>query len=193
MSEKSSQKKKLIVENARGVFEKKGYKKVSMQDIVEASEISRGGLYLYFNNTQEVFLEVLKLDKESASEAELTLSLSNVSATDMMALFLKEQKKALLNEKESLCIAIYEFYFEHKLMEVDNQIKKDFDMSVMIIQKIIEKGIETGEFICEDSLATARNFVYNIEGMKIMSLTVGVTDNMIDTEFVYMIKKLVEG
>ena len=29
-----------------------------MKDIVEACEISRGGLYLYFGSTAEIFLEV---------------------------------------------------------------------------------------------------------------------------------------
>ncbi len=46
MSEKSAQKKKYIVETARGVFTEKGYKNVTMKDIVEACGISRGGLYL---------------------------------------------------------------------------------------------------------------------------------------------------
>ena len=59
MGEKSERKKRLIVERARGVFAKKGYKAVTMKDIVEACEISRGGLYLYFNNTREIFEAVM--------------------------------------------------------------------------------------------------------------------------------------
>ncbi len=48
MSEKSVQKKKYIIETARNVFMEKGFKAVTMKDIVEACEISRGGLYLIF-------------------------------------------------------------------------------------------------------------------------------------------------
>jgi len=48
MGEKSVQKKRYIVEKARDVFMEKGFKKVTMKDIVEACDISRGGLYLYF-------------------------------------------------------------------------------------------------------------------------------------------------
>ena len=51
MGEKSVQKKRYIVETARKVFVEKGFKKVTMKDIVEACDISRGGLYLYFENT----------------------------------------------------------------------------------------------------------------------------------------------
>ncbi len=46
----------------------KGFKKVTMKDIVEACEISRGGLYLYFESTSQIFLEVLKLESEEADD-----------------------------------------------------------------------------------------------------------------------------
>ena len=58
MGEKSVQKKRYIVEKAREVFVEKGFKKVTMKDIVEACDISRGGLYLYFENTSQIFMEV---------------------------------------------------------------------------------------------------------------------------------------
>ena len=60
MGEKSVQKKRYIVEKAREVFVEKGFKKVTMKDIVEACDISRGGLYLYFENTSQIFMEVLR-------------------------------------------------------------------------------------------------------------------------------------
>jgi len=68
MSEKSAQKKKYIVETARDVFIEKGYKNVTMKDIVDACGISRGGLYLYFSGTDELFLEVLKMESEEADD-----------------------------------------------------------------------------------------------------------------------------
>ena len=66
MGEKSLQKKKHILETARKVFIEKGYKRVTMKDIVDACGISRGGLYLYFNNTGEIFLEVMKMDNQES-------------------------------------------------------------------------------------------------------------------------------
>ena len=68
MGDKSAQKKKFIVETARQVFKKKGFKEVTMKDIVEACDISRGGLYLYFQNTKEIFEEVLKLEQEDSDD-----------------------------------------------------------------------------------------------------------------------------
>ena len=68
MGEKSVQKKRYIVEKARDVFMEKGFKKVTMKDIVEACDISRGGLYLYFENTSQIFMEVLRMESEEADD-----------------------------------------------------------------------------------------------------------------------------
>ena len=46
MGDKSLHKKNYIIEKAREVFQKKGYRAVTMKDIVDACGISRGGLYL---------------------------------------------------------------------------------------------------------------------------------------------------
>lgn len=68
MGEKSVQKKRYIVEKARDVFMEKGFKKVTMKDIVEACDISRGGLYLYFESTSQIFMEVLRMESEEADD-----------------------------------------------------------------------------------------------------------------------------
>ena len=64
MGEKSVQKRQFILETARKVFMEKGFKQVTMKDIVDACEISRGGLYLYFESTKEIFLEVLRMESQ---------------------------------------------------------------------------------------------------------------------------------
>ena len=111
MGEKSLQKKKYILETARKVFMEKGYKNVTMKDIVEACDISRGGLYLYFNSTAEIFREVLHMESEEADDVFSDSIREDATATEILALFLKEQKKELLSKKDNLAIATYEYYF----------------------------------------------------------------------------------
>ncbi len=97
MSEKSEQKKKLILETARKVFMEKGYKLVTMKDIVEACEISRGGLYLYFQSTRELFEEVLRSEQEDADDLFAGNIPKEAAPSDILALLLKEQKKEILS------------------------------------------------------------------------------------------------
>lgn len=191
MGEKSVQKKKYIVETARRVFVEKGFKQVTMKDIVEACEISRGGLYLYFNNTNEIFLEVLRLEAGDLKAFAADDITEDATAADILALFLNEQKKDILRRENTLTQAIYEFYFANsELPRRDNVLRRQFDYTVRILQKLIEAGVENGEFICQDCTGAARNIMYLLEGLKISAQTVGVTAQMADRELQYILRSL---
>lgn len=190
MGEKSAQKRKYILETARRVFAEKGYKRVTMKDIVEACDISRGGLYLYFNSTEELFLEVLRMEREEADDLFSDSIKEDATASDILMLFLKEQKKELLRKKDTLTQAIYEFYFENKLSKKDNVLKQQFDSAVKVIKMLIITGVENGEFRCEDPEGTARNIMYVLEGLKISAQTRGITSDTVDKELLYIYRSL---
>ena len=95
MGEKSVQKKKYILETARKVFAEKGFKNVTMKDIVEACEISRGGLYLYFDSTEQILMEVLQMEADETDDVFTQNIAQGDTAADILTLFLKEQKKEL--------------------------------------------------------------------------------------------------
>ena len=188
MGEKSIQKKKYIVETARKVFMEKGFKTVTMKDIVEACNISRGGLYLYFENTSQIFTEVLKLENEETDDVFSDNISKNATAADILLVFLKEQKKEILRRKDTLTQAIYEFYFQSDGPEKENVLKKQFDSAAKVIRKLLEIGVENGEFICEDCAGAARNIMYVLEGLKISSQTIGITPDEVDRELMYILQ-----
>lgn len=190
MGEKSIQKKKYILETARKVFMEKGFKKVTMKDIVEACEISRGGLYLYFESTNQIFMEVLKMESQEADDVFSDSITEDATAADILILFLKEQKKELLRKKDTLTQAIYEFYFEDEVPKKGNVLKKQFDSAVRIIEKLIETGNENGEFYCEDCKGAARNIMFVLEGLKISAQTIGITAEDVDREILYILRTL---
>ena len=190
MGEKSVQKRKFILETARKVFVEKGFKKVTMKDIVEACDISRGGLYLYFDSTSQIFMEVMKLESEEADDVFSDSITEDATAADILVLFLQEQKKELLRKKDTLTQAVYEFYFENQPARKDNFLKKQFDSAVKIIEKLIEAGVENGEFYCDDCAGTARNIMFIVEGLKISAQTIHITADTVDREIVYILKML---
>lgn len=190
MSDKSVQKQKYIIETARNVFMEKGFKEVTMKDIVEACGISRGGLYLYFQNTAELFQEVLKLEHEDADDVFDGNISKEATPGDILALFLKEQKRELLNKKPSLNMAIYEYFFKTKVPAKDNLLKKQFDGGVYVIERLIEAGTETGEFYCEDPRGAARNIMYVLEGLKIAAQTRKLPESAVDREILYIMQGL---
>lgn len=190
MGEKSVQKRKFILETARKVFVEKGFKRVTMKDIVEACEISRGGLYLYFESTSQIFLEVMKLESQEADDVFSDSIADDATAADILILFLREQKKELLRKSDTLTQAVYEFYFEHRLGKKDNILRRQFDSAVKIIEKLIEAGVENGEFFCEDCKGMARNIMFVLEGLKISAQTIGMTAEAVDREISFILKSL---
>lgn len=168
----------------------KGFKKVTMKDIVEACEISRGGLYLYFDSTGQIFLEVMKLESEETDDVFSDNITEDATAADILVLFLQEQKKELLRRKDTLTQAIYEYYFENQPGKKDNILKKQFDSAVKIMEKLIEAGVENGEFYCEDCQGTARNIMFVLEGLKISAQTIGITAETVDREIRFILGSL---
>lgn len=190
MGDKSVQKKKYIMEKARNVFCRNGYRAVTMKDIVEACDISRGGLYLYFSNTKELFEAVLA--EEYAGEEAVLEKARAAHATpgEAMLVYLDEQKKRILRKKDNITAAIYEYLFENKPAKNDNPVKKLFQENVTALEKLIADGVEQEWMVCEDAAEAARNIAYTMEGLRISAQTIGVTAEAVDREIEYIMGTL---
>lgn len=105
-------KRQLIVNNARLVFSEKGYTAVTMKDIIEKSNISRGGIYLYFSSVEEVFLAVINERSNSRFKFIYELIEKDESFNVIIHKYMKKHKERLLNEIDaSLLRVTYEYYF----------------------------------------------------------------------------------
>lgn len=191
MSEKTDQKRQLILDSAAKVFADKGYKTVTMKDIVEASGISRGGLYLYFPSVEDVFLAVLDM-KEKDADGEISgEAFESATGGEILLWFLKSQKKEILKKKDSLMLAKYEYAFSCADKKQTAFLKKEMDKAVLVLQNILERGTEGGEFACFDPKNEAKDMMYAIEGMKLLSLTTGISEKKVDSEFLHMMERIV--
>lgn len=194
MSERADSKKQHIIKAAREVFALKGFKDVTMKDIVEKAQISRGGLYLYYDSTEAVFRDVLAMEGELEDENDndgLVTSISDASAGDILMWFLREQKKEILRSRKSLSVAVYEYAFYCRDKKINSITKTRFEAEVLALEKILIQGVRNGEFICDDPKALAIDMMYTIEGMKICSRTMGISEKKIDSELKIMLSRFV--
>ena len=186
MSDKAAKKKQYILDTAKGVFAKKGFSNVTMKDIVDACEISRGGLYIYFDNTEQILLECLE------NEDDIYGNLSSHPAGEALAMFLNEKKKEILLSENNLTAAVYEFLFSKYLTNTEfKPAQSEFTKTLTVLTGIIEKGVQNEEFYAEDCELAARNILYCIEGLKVASQTLGVTEKEVDDELLYMLSGLI--
>jgi AcrR family transcriptional regulator len=110
IKERMSREDRLVVirQIAADVFLKKGYRFTTMEDIVQATGLSKGGLYYYYKNTSEILIDIMDrgnvtfvetstyfkaLAKEEDYEAALEIMLSAIIekfsvATDSRRLYL---------------------------------------------------------------------------------------------------------
>ncbi len=182
MGERSVKKKHLILDKARELFVTRGFKDVTMKDIVEACGISRGGLYLYYSSTGEILKDILAIDSAGSDEALAEAFRQNAAPLKILELFLEAQKKELTSSKEALFMASYELA-SRKSDSESIRIRKQFDDAVTVLEMLIARGVRHGEMYSEDPHASAANIMFSIEGLKIMSASCGIQEREIDDVF----------
>lgn len=190
MGNKSIQKKNYIIEKAHHVFVKKGFRSVTMKDIVEACDISRGGLYLYFDSTESIFRAVLEAESAKIDPGLARKLSDKPTNNDILTLFFYEQKKAILERRGSLLVAMYEYSFEQHENKEKTLLSNQMDASVKFLEDILKKGTEAGEFSVDDHRLMAQNIVYTLEGMKLMSRTSFLNEEDVNNQLVLIMKSI---
>ena len=159
MADKSLKKRNLILDCAEKVFSQKGFSVATMKDIIEACNISRGGIYLYFSSTDEIFMEVIK----SHHQTYLKKTQHNIDEVKdfqvIVETYFENLKQEMLNIKGSLKLAMVEFFITHK-----TDTESEFFISAMNglkapISEILLLGKKQGK-ISYDNLSDAADLVF---------------------------------
>ena len=70
-------------------------------------------------------------------------------------------------------------------------LKKRFSAGVTMLEKLIRMGTQSEEFYDVDARIAAKNIMYVLEGLKIASVTMGVSGETIDNELYMIMQGLV--
>lgn len=162
-----------------------------MKDIVEACQISRGGLYLYFESVESVFLEVLRMETEDSDDDFFRDLSEDASVEAVLKVFLEAQKMELLGV-QSLNRAIYEYFLSHFDTFQNAYMKKQFEQGTSVLEQLISTGMVSGEFECYDAKMAAETIMYLLEGMKVIALTVGIREKNVDDEMQYIFQNILK-
>ncbi|NQT97600.1 MAG: TetR/AcrR family transcriptional regulator [Candidatus Marinimicrobia bacterium] len=162
---KENQRREQILEAALNVVVEKGYEKSRMDDIVRVSGLSKGAIYWYYKSKKEVYLSLVNhwVFKYSA-----TLNLiveEDLTASDQLrALFQFFVKQYQHNAR--VFKALVEFW-SLAARDEDFRIKmqKVYTEFLNLIENILAKGVESGEFDPLDTKIAALSIVVNIEGI----------------------------
>ncbi len=190
MAEKGDKTRQFIVKVAAGLFSQKGFIAVTMKDICEACNLSRGGLYRHFGSTKDIFIEVLERDKNDAEESlDQAISLG-LSPKKLIEGFFLLQKNDIAFNKNRIEIAIYEFSVAYP--EQKGYLNERFQAAVKSFDKLIDYGQKKGEFLDGDSLILAEHIVIFLEGLKLSSKIIPLTETFLTEQFEVLRKQVIK-
>ncbi|MFW9919994.1 MAG: TetR/AcrR family transcriptional regulator [Candidatus Thorarchaeota archaeon] len=165
-----------ILEAAENQFSKQGYYETSMDDIVNASGLSKGAIYGYFDSKESLFLAI--------QEKQSILGLQNLEAllSNERSSRSKLEKAAsivfgtMCEVSEESCRMDLEFQVaSSRLRKIRNRLKNQYMTIVNFIANIIREGIQNSEFRPEiDPDLAATILVSSINGLSTLNVTTGV-------------------
>ncbi|MCC2751722.1 TetR/AcrR family transcriptional regulator [Enterococcus gallinarum] len=187
IEEKKRQKREAILESAKVVFSKKGLIDATMQDIIEECGISRGGIYLYFQSVDAIFLEVLQQRSQRRFNEVRAMIKVNASFETILTKYFEDHKYRLLHSiSDSMLRATYEYYYTHKSVETSSLQQTQLTETKRTIQEIFQVGVAQGVIADRNLEAIAENYMFVIEGLGILALTGHIQEEQIDHQIQVM-------
>lgn len=179
-------KEEAILESARSVFLRKGFIDVTMKDIIEECGISRGGIYLYYDSVDDIFVAGAAHRNKRKFEVIRDLIKTNMPFLELLDAYFEMQKNRLLHMENSMLRSMYEYFFTHKGPEDRRFQQSQFDNVKNTIIEILELGVRQGCLDGGNIAPLAENFMFVIEGLSVLALLGGITQERIDIQFKLM-------
>jgi AcrR family transcriptional regulator len=165
MSVEKTSKKDIIADAALKCYLHSSYSGTSIDDIVRASGMSKGGIYWYFKSKDEIFLYIME-KKFEEWEKELARRLDlNESARVTLGKFVDFLGEIIV---APILVIFHEFLIntrDKEILEKARACLERYQHNEFMIKRIIKKGIATGELQAFDPEAVASIFIASLEGL----------------------------
>lgn len=157
--------KEAIVNVARHIFSRFGFRKTTMDEIAIASKKGKSSIYYYFAGKEEIFQavvekEALILRKELVSAINLADSPANKLKAHVLTRMRTMKKLA------NFYSAIQDDYLSH--LDFIEKIRKKYDQEeIQMMENILKEGVQNHIFEIEDTSLAAIAIVTALKGMEI--------------------------
>lgn len=136
-----------ILDSALKLFVRRGYVDTTIDDIAEASDLTKGAVYHYFGSKEELLLELLaRIEHESMQVTDEAFS-EGLSATDKLVRYLHRQAVKAVERPDSLLFVVT---LSANLASVSERVRQQVDAIhgrlAKAFERIIREGVKSGEF-----------------------------------------------
>ncbi|MFC9538785.1 MFS transporter [Lysinibacillus sp. NPDC056959] len=154
--------KREILKAAETVFCQKGFEPTTMKDVVEVSGMSRGGVYQYFSSTEEMLKSILNERDEQFEKKIHNLIQSNQTVWETIESILDEYNKDSFNKISAVTYEYFVTGWRSEGMERIPYLLTRFNRSRENYIKMLQIGVDTGEFYPKQPLSTIATFMINV-------------------------------
>jgi AcrR family transcriptional regulator len=165
-----TQRKEQILDAALHVLVQNGYEQARMDDVVQSSNLSKGAIYWYYKSKKEMYLDLVNfwvmrysviLNHIVEEEASPSRQLK-----DLFQFFIDQYE----TDPQPFA-ALTEFWsMAQKDDEFNTKLQKVYTHFLELIEDIIQRGVQSGEFKKLDIRMTALSIMVNIESINWFTL-----------------------
>lgn len=191
--EYTEQRRADILKAAEEVFIEYGYERATMKHIMDAADVSRGGLYQYFSSKEDIFETILgeALDIEIDS----TLDMVKENATsywDMLMKTIFGDDGEPDDDMDPLAPAKLEYFITGRNDEHRREYgAARYNNGLKIFTHIIEHGQKSGEFsVSFDHEIIARSIITFIDGLAVDDAMLSKADLKIKEQSILFVEYL---
>jgi AcrR family transcriptional regulator len=180
-----------VVQAARQVFARYGFKKTALDDIARESRKGKSTIYYYFKSKDEIFKAVIDAEAEiraKAIEAQISqiedpkLKLKTYIYVRMQTLkMVANYYEAIKNDLLDNLYFVNSFRTEH------------FEEEIARVQNMLQEGIEKSIFTIQNPLLTARTIVTILHGFEVPLILKNLSDEELQKSIDEMLNILFHG
>ncbi|MDI6742369.1 MAG: TetR/AcrR family transcriptional regulator [Smithella sp.] len=154
-----------ILKSARRLFFDRGFKAVTVDSIAEKADVSKGSIYLCFESKEEIYTQILIADNAALYERIKNFAAVKASASQLLQEFSRIYVDSFLHEKELFRI-LMTFMMQTGQMHLTEKQRAELIISMnenmKVISKIIQKGIDSGEFRPIENIRQTQNAIWGM-------------------------------
>lgn len=155
-------KKDIIADAALACFLASGYGATSVDEIVKASGVSKGGIYWYFKSKEDIFLYLVKRWINEWNDEYLANVEDIASAQDKLTLYVDQRIARVDTPMSALML---EFLIQTKAKETIHKMTCEFDKPTNVIFQIFSDAIAQGDFKPMDPKILTLSFLAIFDGV----------------------------
>lgn len=150
--------KQKIMLQAKKLFASQGSQGISMRDLAESSKITLSNIYHYFPSKDKLLEEIFHTTNTALGEKR-----KNLPETETASDMLKQRIEFQLDNAEDI-VYVLKYYLTYR----ENFTKSDTGFlppkTYLHIEEVLQRGVETGEFIVDDLFEDSQVIAHCING-----------------------------